>query len=108
MLFFPTLERTPELIRLQAGFWDSTGFSEQNENPPKGRWVTDSVPDSIILWRYLMKVQLSILAAGLGLGLSALPILAPHSFAAEYDAKKPVSLQGPITKVEWMNPHIWV
>jgi hypothetical protein len=53
-----------------------------------------------------MKVQLSILAASLG--LCALPILAHHSFAAEYDDKKPVSLQGTITKVEWMNPHIWI
>lgn len=55
-----------------------------------------------------MKVQLSILAAGLGLCISALPILAHHSFAAEYDDKKPVTLQGTITKVEWMNPHIWI
>jgi hypothetical protein len=55
-----------------------------------------------------MKVQLSVLAAGLGLCISALPILAHHSFAAEYDDKKPVTLQGTITKVEWMNPHIWI
>ena len=46
-----------------------------------------------------MKVQLSVLAAGLGLCISALPILAHHSFAAEYDDKKPVTLQGTITKV---------
>ena len=32
--------------------------------------------------------------------------LAYHSFAAEYDANKPVTLKGIITKVEWMNPHI--
>jgi hypothetical protein len=55
-----------------------------------------------------MKVQLNVLAAGLAVCISALPILAHHSFAAEYDDKKPVSLQGTITKVEWMNPHIWV
>jgi hypothetical protein len=55
-----------------------------------------------------MKVQLSVMAAGLGLCISALPILAHHSFAAEYDDKKPVTLQGKITKVEWMNPHIWI
>ena len=33
--------------------------------------------------------------------------LAHHSFAAEFDDKKPVSLTGTVTKVEWTNPHIW-
>ena len=36
---------------------------------------------------------------------AALPVLAHHSFAAEYDEKKPVTLKGVVTKVEWMNPH---
>jgi len=35
----------------------------------------------------------------------ALPALAHHSFAAEYDAKRPVTLHGVVTKVEWFNPH---
>lgn len=39
------------------------------------------------------------------LGLAAVPALAHHSFAAEYDAAKPVTLTGTVTKVEWMNPH---
>jgi len=34
-----------------------------------------------------------------------MPALAHHSFAAEYDAAKPVTLKGTVTKVEWMNPH---
>jgi len=40
-----------------------------------------------------------------GLLLAAMPILAHHSFAAEYDASKPITLTGAVTKVEWMNPH---
>ena len=39
--------------------------------------------------------------------LAAAPLLAHHSFAAEYDAKKPIELKGVITKVDWMNPHVY-
>jgi hypothetical protein len=35
-------------------------------------------------------------------------VSAHHSFAAEFDAAKPVTLQGAVTKLEWANPHIWV
>ena len=30
-----------------------------------------------------------------------------HSFAAEFDANKPVKITGSVTKVEWQNPHVW-
>jgi len=48
-----------------------------------------------------------LLGACLGLMLSAVPVLAHHSFAAEYDSKTLVTVTGVITKVEWTNPHIY-
>lgn len=42
------------------------------------------------------------------LTFASAPVLAHHSFEAEYDEKKPVSLQGTVSKMDWMNPHIWV
>ena len=36
------------------------------------------------------------------------PLIAHHAFSAEFDAKSPVTLKGPITKVEWINPHAWI
>jgi len=50
---------------------------------------------------------LSFAAAVMTMGLAVLPLAAHHSFSAEYDSKKPVTLKGIITKVEWMNPHVY-
>jgi hypothetical protein len=44
--------------------------------------------------------------AALFLSLS-LPVLAHHSFAAEYDQKQPVTIKGVVTKLDWMNPHVY-
>jgi hypothetical protein len=52
-----------------------------------------------------VRVKLCILAAGAGLLVSVLPVLAHHSFAAEYDATKKIELKGVVTKFEWTNPH---
>ena len=52
-----------------------------------------------------MKINPSLsLAAGMGLML-AVPVFAHHSFAAQYDRDKPITLVGPVTKIDWINPH---
>ncbi len=51
--------------------------------------------------------KLTMFIAGLSLLAAAAPIHAHHSFAAEFDATKPVKMTGTVTKIEWTNPHVW-
>jgi hypothetical protein len=55
-----------------------------------------------------MKSLQYALAAALAMGAVSVPVLAHHSFAAEYDREKPVSLKGTVTAVDWVNPHAWI
>jgi hypothetical protein len=51
--------------------------------------------------------MLTILLAAIVLVASAIPVLAHHSFAAEFDSSKAIDFSGVVTKVEWMNPHVY-
>jgi len=55
-----------------------------------------------------MKIKTIAMIASAWMILSALPAWAHHAFAAEFDAKKPVHLEGVVSKVELINPHSWI
>ena len=52
-----------------------------------------------------MKTRSLCALVAVGLAMAAIPAVAHHSFAAEYDSNKPVNLTGTVTKMEWTNPH---
>jgi hypothetical protein len=56
----------------------------------------------------MMRRKIDFVLAGVGMLISALPLLAHHAFTAEFDAKKPLKLRGTVAKVELINPHSWI
>jgi hypothetical protein len=54
-----------------------------------------------------MRAKLFLILVG-GILLAALPAWAHHSFAAEFDINKQVTLRGVLTRMDWVNPHGWI
>ena len=55
----------------------------------------------------MTRCRVEVLAVALALLAVAAPTHAHHSFAAQYDRNKPVTLTGSVTRIEWMNPHVY-
>ena len=53
-------------------------------------------------------MRTKFLLSAAGVLLATAPILGHHAFGGEFDPNKPVLLKGPVTKVEWVNPHAWI
>jgi uncharacterized protein DUF6152 len=57
-----------------------------------------------------MRPRLLIVASvalGALIGMPSVPAHAHHSFAAEFDAGKPITLKGAVMQIDWTNPHVW-
>ncbi len=55
-----------------------------------------------------MRAKVAVVLAVGGLVLAAVPVVAHHAFSAEFDANKPIHLEGTVTRMEWINPHAWI
>ena len=62
---------------------------------------------SFVFKRLHMKTRKLTIAACVGLLMATVPVVAHHSFSAEFDANAPIEVTGAVQKIEWLNPHVW-
>lgn len=55
-----------------------------------------------------MRAKVAVVLAVGGVVLAAVPLWAHHAFSAEFDANRPIRLEGTVTTMEWINPHAWI
>src|SRR2546426_8021900 len=55
----------------------------------------------------MRQIVLGLMVVVIATLTASVPLMAHHSFAAEFDNKKTVTLTGYVTKIEWTNPHVW-
>ena len=55
-----------------------------------------------------MYTKLVVAMVSAGFLAAAVPVVAHHAFSTEFDADKPIKLEGTVTKMEWVNPHAWL
>ena len=58
--------------------------------------------------RHVIGVVITVVGICAWMVGTAVPVTAHHAFAAEFDADSPVEFSGTVTKVEWVNPHVWI
>ncbi len=56
----------------------------------------------------MRRIKLMTVVMGVSVLLGAVPVVAHHAFSAEFDVELPISLNGTVTRIEWVNPHSWI